>query len=168
MKVSSLVICDRIFAGPFASAILALCMSCESTSERNEVTQPSVVKAGPVAPQVEALDTPTFPPSWADRVSPDSGFPCEVDKVLAASCRRCHWEPRENEAPFSLVKYEDIEKMRSGKPISRLMAQMVAADLMPPLDEPVEPKVSPLMPEQKETLLKWLADGAPRSDAKCP
>lgn len=88
--------------------------------------------------------------------------------MLAASCRRCHFEPRENDAPFSLVKYEDIEKLRSGKPISKLMIQMVEADLMPPLDEPLEPKVTPLTPAQKEILLDWLWRGAPRNPGKCP
>lgn len=148
---------------------LAFCMSCEEKVERYEVVESRAAEAHSAAEaQAKTLPAPPTPPPWADRVSPDGGFPCEVDKVLAVSCRRCHWEPRENEAPFALVRYDDIERMRSGKPISKLMEQMVEADLMPPLDEPVEPKVTPLTLKQKETLLKWLADGAPRSDEKCP
>lgn len=108
------------------------------------------------------------PPPWASRRTEDSGFPCEVEEVLAHSCRRCHWEPLENDAPFSLLSYENVLKMRSGKPIHVLMEQMVQNDLMPPLDALVSPDVTPLSPEQKATLLKWLAAGAPKSIAKCP
>lgn len=158
----------------WAALALALCLGCEAQHSPKEMADPDVpeVKAPPQplqdapqpAPSPEASPTP---PPWAKRVSPDGGFPCDVDQVLAASCRRCHWEPQENDAPFALAKYEDIEKMRSGKPIAKLMEQMVEADLMPPLDEPVEPKVTPLTAEQKETLLKWLGDGAKKSTQKC-
>lgn len=167
MKVTA-VISERILVNALA---LLFCLSCEEHTSQKEAAQPGVSDDKPAAePQALTVEEPPATqalPPWADRVSPDGGFPCEVDKVLAYSCRRCHWEPRENEAPFALVKYEDIEKVRSGKPISKLMAQMVQADLMPPLEEPVEPKVTPLTPEQKGTLLKWLADGAPRSEERC-
>jgi hypothetical protein len=149
--------------------LLTLCFGCEEKVESQEAQKPTPAQVKPSAsPQVEVAASSPSPPPWADRISADGGFPCDVDQVLATSCRRCHFDPRENDAPFSLVKYEDIEKVRSGKPISKLMAQMVEADLMPPLDEPVQPKVTPLTPEQKETLLKWLGAGAPRNESKCP
>lgn len=153
--------------------VLAFSFGCEEETER-DVEVPSVVDMKPPnqpllngAQPLPASQASQTPPPWAGRVSPDGGFPCEVDQILAVSCRRCHFDPQENDAPFALVKYEDIEKMRSGKPISVLMAQMVEADLMPPLDEPVEPKVSPLTVEQKKTLLQWLGEGAKKSKEKC-
>jgi hypothetical protein len=122
----------------------------------------------PEEPAQQPPDVSLSSPPWANRVSKNGGFPCRVDAVLALSCRRCHYEPPENDAPFPLMKYEDIEVMRSGKPIRQLMEQMVAADLMPPLDEPVQPKVTPLTLEQKNTLLGWLRAGAPKNPERCP
>jgi hypothetical protein len=66
-----------------------------------------------------------------------------------------------------MVKWEDTQKMRSGKPIHVLMRQMVGADLMPPLDLSVEPKVSPLSAAHKQTLLAWLDAGAKKSSETC-
>lgn len=111
--------------------------------------------------------TASGPPPWASRRTRNSGFPCDVEEVLAQSCRRCHWEPQENDAPFAMLRYENILAMRSGKPIHVLMEQMVQSDLMPPLDALVSPNVTPLEPEQKATLLKWLSAGAPESTADC-
>ncbi len=149
---------------------IVFCLSCEEKSPPESAGDPTSAPREPVAePQTAPPKTPepSGPPPWANRVSPQGGFPCDVDEVLASSCRRCHWEPQENDAPFPLVMYDDIQKERSGKPIFKLMEQMVAADLMPPLDEPVEPKVAPLTPEQKEILLKWLGAGAPKNEDKC-
>lgn len=152
---------------------LVLCGACEEKGDAAAPPAPTSAEVKPAAlvqnePAKEQPAVVPAPPPWANRLSPEGGFPCDVDQVLAASCRRCHWDPQENEAPFSLVKYEDIEKLRSGKPISKLMAQMVEADLMPPLDEPLEPKVTPLTSEQKTILLKWLGGGAPKNTVKCP
>ena len=91
-----------------------------------------------------------------------------MEEVLANSCRRCHWEPQENDAPFGMLSVDGIHEERSGKPIFELMKAMVQADLMPPLDALVTPDVTPLSPEQKKTLLTWLEAGAPRSDKPCP
>ena len=90
-----------------------------------------------------------------------------MEEVLAASCRRCHWDPRENDAPFSLLRWQDTQKIRTGKPIYLLMQQMVSTDLMPPLDALVEPAVTPLSVEHKQTLLNWLKAGAKESKEVC-
>jgi hypothetical protein len=47
------------------------------------------------------------------------------------------------------------------------MKQMVAAELMPPLDALVTPKVTPLSAEDKKTMLDWLAAGGKKSDQVC-
>ncbi len=141
--------------------------------------KPEQESGGAVAtvPRVATLDSTTSDPvavpevqkeplpTWSTRISPGSGFPCEVERVLASSCRRCHWEPRENDAPFALVKWDDTRKERQGSPIFVLMKKQVEAELMPPLDEPVEPPVTPLTSEQKTTLLRWLEQGAERARA---
>ncbi len=127
----------------------------------------NVQAQAPAAPPASAKVEDSGPPPWADRKTPGSGFPCGVEEVLAASCRRCHWDPRENDAPFEMVRWEDTQKSRSGKPIHVLMKHMVEADLMPPLNALVKPPVTPLSPEQKKTLLAWLGEGAPRSDEVC-
>lgn len=154
-----------------ACAGMAAFIGCDGSHD--SASKGELASAGAVAPAhpppspAEPERKVEAPPPWADRVSPTGGFPCAVDRVLAASCRRCHWDPTENDAPFALVNYEDTQNMRSGKLISELMEQMVAADLMPPLSEPVEPKVAPLGAGQKEILLKWLRSGAPKNEGQC-
>lgn len=151
--------CARRRRGHLTAAVLALglfSLSCEST------------KAVIPSDELPKSSTVEKMPPWGNRLSKEGGFPCDVDQVLALSCRRCHYEPTENDAPFPLMRYEHIEVIRSGKPIRQLMEQMVAADLMPPLDEPVVPKVTPLTPGQKSTLLDWLKAGAPKNAAPCP
>jgi hypothetical protein len=64
--------------------------------------------------------------------------------------------------------FEDTQKVRTGKPIFVLMQQMVEADLMPPTDLALTPKVAPLSPDQKATLLSWLKAGAKKDSAPCP
>lgn len=107
-------------------------------------------------------------PPWADRTTKDSGFPCDVEQVLALSCRRCHWEPQENDAPFPLVKWDHTQAERSGAKIIDLMQKQVAADLMPPVEEMLSPPVTPLTEEQKQVLLSWLSSGGLRSSTTCP
>lgn len=136
---------------------LCLVVSCEKT------TPPATETAAPApdAPQ------PATPLAWLGRTSANSGLPCAVEGVLSQSCRRCHWDPQENDAPFPLRTWEDTRAVRSGKEIHVLMMQMVDADLMPPLDALVEPKVEPLTAQQKTVLLDWLRQGAQKSSEKC-
>jgi len=160
-----------------AGLLMLVFIGCEPTSSAGAaaeqapgpaavvVTAPSAVPSSS-APKVASAEA-LAPPPWAGRRVSGSGFPCAIEDVLASSCRRCHWDPRENDAPFSMVKWEDTQKMRSGKPIHVLMRQMVGADLMPPLDLSVEPKVSPLSAAHKQTLLAWLDAGAKKSSETC-
>lgn len=147
----------------FFVGLLALGCKKESSSRGDPEGMPKEFASKP-APKPPAPDTP---PPWATRASPDVGFPCEVERVLRLSCRRCHWDPQENDAPFSMARFEDVHRTRSGKPIFSLMQQMLEADLMPPLDALATPSVSPLLPSDKEALLVWLKAGAPRSTEIC-
>lgn len=145
------------------SSLVAASLGCEKDAKRTDA--PEVGTGEGLADKVAAADQ--APPPWLGRRSPEPGFPCEVETILERSCRRCHWEPTENDAPFGMVRFEDIQAMRSGKPISVLMKQMLEANLMPPLDALVTPKVTPLDPRDKETLLAWLKADAPRSSERC-
>jgi hypothetical protein len=147
------------------AAILSL--GCEDTPPL--VPETSASAAEKEQPQrEEPAPTTEELPTWSNRSTKDSGFPCEVEKVLSASCRRCHWEPREHDAPFALVKWEDNRETRATKPVFELMKKQISADLMPPVLEVVaDPPVEALTPQQKKTLLDWLEAGAERSDEKC-
>jgi hypothetical protein len=126
-------------------------------------------------PGAGAPSTAPAPPS-AKRAGPPAfhaerggtGFPCAVDQALALTCRRCHWDPPEHDAPFALVDWKDVQSKREGKPIFQLMIQMLEADLMPPPDVSLDPPVHPMPAEQKATLLAWLKAGAIRSEVACP
>ena len=139
--------------------LAALSFGCEKEVKKSD--------APPADTGAKLLGKAAGPLPWLGRRSPEPGFPCDVEAVLERSCRRCHWEPTENDAPFGMVHYEDVQAQRSGKPTFVLMKQMVEADLMPPLDALVTPRVSPLEQEDKETLLTWLRAGAPRSVKRC-
>jgi uncharacterized membrane protein len=91
---------------------------------------------------------------------------CDARAVIAAKCVRCHGDPPENGAPFSLATYADvIAPAPSSKHPERTRAdRMLAAvetDLMPFTSLLLEPPVEPLTCEEKATLLAWLRAGAP-------
>src|SRR5688572_30005771 len=97
--------------------------------------------------------------------SGDSLF-CNARAVVAVKCVRCHADPPENGAPFSLVTYAD---MTTPAPSSRdpertradRMLTAVESDFMPLTTLLLEPPVEPLSCEEKATLLAWLRAGAP-------
>jgi hypothetical protein len=141
--------------------------SCEENSPR-AVTQKTAdtTEATPTPPPAEPA-AKTGPPAWSNRTTSMSGFSCDVEEVLALTCRRCHWNPQENDAPFPLATWEDTQKERSGKPIHILMAQMIEADLMPPTDLVLKPPVTRLTDDQKNVLLRVLKEGAKKSEETC-
>lgn len=143
-------------------------ISCkEEPVDSSAAAEKAEASSSPAPPEAEPKKDE--PPPWSNRLSKNSGFPCEVEKVLARSCRRCHWQPREYDAPFSLLTWDDTRGTRTGKPIFELMKKQVSADLMPPVLEVVaDPPVEALTAEQKKTLLDWLEAGAEKSDETCP
>lgn len=155
-------------------ALLGACQNGSSASETTPPVAASVAAALPAAapsvakPSVAKPSvTNVEPPPWAVRTTQAAGFPCDVDRVLADVCRRCHWDPLENDAPFAMKSWEGLQEKRDGKPIFVLMQQMVEADLMPPTDAPVKPRAEPLSAKQKSTLLAWLGQGATRASDTC-
>jgi hypothetical protein len=91
--------------------------------------------------------------------------------VLEAKCLRCHSEPPENGAPFSLVTYSDTREPRpSGELVHETMLRVVSTNIMPPTSGSFEPPAQPLTCRERTTLLDWLEAGGPRpadNDPSC-
>ncbi len=58
-------------------------------------------------------------------------FPCEVEKILADNCRRCHTDPPTKGAPFPLVKYERSQELYGAKVLFVAMENAVRTKFMP-------------------------------------
>jgi len=96
---------------------------------------------------------------------------CDALAVVQAKCVRCHSDPPQNGAPFSLVDYAATQELApSSKDPERTRADRMlsAVDLgyMPDTQLALDPPVEPLTCEEKTTLLAWLRAGAePPPDA---
>lgn len=89
-------------------------------SVTSALVAPRVPNGTPAVPAAQAGATgagEVLP--WAKRSG--TGFPCEVETVLAMSCRRCHWDPQEHDAPFAMKTWQNVQGKRDGKPIYQLM-----------------------------------------------
>lgn len=82
---------------------------------------------------------------------------CDVLPILEARCQRCHTDPQENGAPFSLLTYDDTQDENRYEH----MGEAVDRDFMPPLWLEVDPPVERLSCSEKATLLAWVDQGAP-------
>jgi uncharacterized membrane protein len=96
---------------------------------------------------------------------PNSGFPCAVDDLLAAKCRRCHTVPPRNNAPFSLLTWEDTRGMIGDRPRYVVMETATRSGYMP-YNIPANPPVERLTDEEKKIIADWVDAGAPK--AACP
>lgn len=81
---------------------------------------------------------------------------------VMAVCRRCHQDPPLFFAPFPLLTWEDTQQPFgiSGRLRHERMFEVVRDDIMPFRFSTIDPPVQPLPPEDKATLLNWLAQGA--------
>lgn len=89
---------------------------------------------------------------------------CDVEPIVAAKCQRCHHDPPENGAPFSLMSYGDLQGPTESPRFSKIR-HALDTEFMPPTWLQVDPPVEPLTCEEKLTLLTWLEAGAPPSAA---
>ena len=96
---------------------------------------------------------------------PNSGLPCDVERVLKDKCRRCHTIPSRHAAPLALLTWEHVHAQRHGQPVHVLMARAIRTDSMP-FRIPANPPIERLTAEERKTLLGWLDRGAPRGH--CP
>jgi hypothetical protein len=85
------------------------------------------------------------------------GLPCDVAKVLAASCTDCHGARPVNGAPNSLVTYDDLVAPSSDDP-SRKVAEVSLAR-MKSTKKPMPPE-GPLAASDVAILEKWVSAGA--------
>lgn len=91
----------------------------------------------------------------------DSATYCEVKPIVESRCERCHGDPQEHGAPFSLADYEATQADYEGEPIYERMARAVRTDVMPPVTFDVEPPVQDLTDHEVETIGTWADAGAP-------
>ena len=99
-----------------------------------------------------SLPLPEEPPVDTLRV-PNSGWPCAVDDVFAAKCRRCHTIPTRHGAPFVFLTWDDLQQERAGQKLPALIARAVRSDFMPYRTE-ANPPVLPLSAEERVNLLQ--------------
>jgi hypothetical protein len=95
---------------------------------------------------------------------PEPAFPCDVRVIIESACQRCHQEPQQNGAPFSLLTWSDTRAEYGIQLVYQAMDKAIADDFMPPTWLEVEPPVQPLTAGEKQILLDWLAAGAPPAD----
>ncbi len=100
------------------------------------------------------------------------GFPCEVYEVLQRKCLRCHGDPTENGAPFTLATWQDTQADYLGEPRWMAMQNAVETDFMPATffndsKTPLVPPVEGLTPNEKQVLLDWFESGAPSANPGC-
>src|SRR5690606_31299965 len=62
---------------------------------------------------------------------PNSGFPCEVERVLKLKCRRCHTVRSRHGAPFALLSWQETRRQRHGQPVYQLIGRSVENGSMP-------------------------------------
>ena len=87
-------------------------------------------------------------------------YPPEVFAVLDAKCHRCHQDPPQNGAPFSLLDYAKTQELYGPKTIYARMYAATTTDFMP-LTPP------DLTDEELAVLTEWLCQCAPSADT-CP
>ena len=104
------------------------------------------------------------PSAQAPAAKPAPTFTRDVAPIFQSKCEACH-RP-DNMAPMSLISYEDA------RPWARAIAQRVETRQMPPwhIDRTVGIQTfkndRSLSDEQIDTILRWVAAGAPKGDPK--
>lgn len=95
-----------------------------------------------------------------------SGLPCDVDKVLADNCRKCHAAPPQFGSPMPLVTWDDLHAAAptiTGKKVHEAVVDRIASD-----ERPMPPAPNaPLSEADRKVLSDWSLAGGPRSDADC-
>jgi hypothetical protein len=93
---------------------------------------------------------------------------CAARVVLRDKCQRCHQDPTQNGAPFSLLSYADTQVVdRKGVPRFQKMKAAIETDYMPPTFLELEPAVEPLRESERATLLLWLSSDLPPDNPDC-
>lgn len=136
-----------------AAAALTFTAGC-----RRKPTPEQRLESNPApSPIATAEPIPLEPPVETLRV-PNSGFPCAVDDVLAAKCRRCHTIPARHNAPFPLLTWDDAHGMIGDRQRYLVMASVTQSGYMP-YNIPANPPVERLTDQEKKTIADWVEAG---------
>jgi hypothetical protein len=125
---------------------------------------------------------PTHIPDGGMASCADAGtgtfFPCDVERVIAVKCRRCHDHPAVlagclaqkscYQAPFPLVTWSDTRRALGDKRVVDYLAGVIERDEMPFKTESIQPPVEPLTADEKSTILAWARACAPAAAMGCP
>lgn len=95
-----------------------------------------------------------------------SGLPCDVDKILADNCRKCHSAPPQYGAPMPLMTWDNLQAAApssESKKLFEMVADRIANDAkpMPP------PPNARLSEADRKKITDWIAAGTPRSSEDC-
>jgi hypothetical protein len=110
-------------------------------------------------------DTPLPEDSTAESAPTGRGLPCDVDRVLANSCRSCHGETPAFGAPMPLMRQTDFQAASPTEPTKKIWEttkdRVHRADGTPGrMPQPPNPALSAA---DLATLDTWFAAGAPAS-----
>jgi cytochrome c551/c552 len=95
-----------------------------------------------------------------------AALPCDVDAVLARSCRQCHGAPPSFGAPMPLLTLADLHADAKGAPGKKIYEQVGVRvhDEAAPMPQPPNARLSPADLAALDT---WIAAGAPAGSAAC-
>jgi hypothetical protein len=121
--------------------------------------EPTIERTGGPLPEFDA------PACAARSCDGDGGVRwCDALVVIQNKCQPCHSNPTQNDAPFSLVTFEDTQACYNNQLVHDRMEVMVETGQMPfvELNEilHLDPPVEDLTPDEKTLLLTWLGEGA--------
>jgi uncharacterized membrane protein len=103
------------------------------------------------APDPEGIHTDAIDraPSW-----------CQVRTVLEEKCGRCHSDPPDHGAPFSLATYEDTQVAdRKGTLRFERIRDAVDSEYMPATWVKLDPPVESLTENERAVILDWAEGG---------
>lgn len=143
-----------LFSAAIAFATAAGCYTGPST-ELSPATRGPGVSTDGTDPAHESGE-----PASAEAGAPVAeGLPCDVAKLLAASCTDCHGARPVNGAPNSLVTYDDLVAPSSDDP-ARKVAEVSLAR-MKSTKKPMPPE-GPLAASEIAVLETWVSAGMPK------
>ncbi|HVZ31276.1 MAG TPA: c-type cytochrome, partial [Polyangiaceae bacterium] len=139
--------------------VVVTCTSDEPPADQPPADQPP-------ADQPPADQPPADQPPADQPPAEGSELPCDVQAILASRCLSCHGEPLANGAPMPLVTLADVKAEEPDEP-GTYMYQNVEKRIQS-TTSPMPPKGLPaLTDDERATLVAWIDQGAPGSDAMC-
>jgi hypothetical protein len=139
-------------AGVLALLIVAACGSTANTATPGGDNPDVGSDGGPLNP-----DGGTSGPT---------GLPCDVDKVLAGNCRKCHSAPPQFGAPMPLTSWDALDAPAKSNPAKKVY-ELVSARIKDTADPMPQPPNPTLSAQDIATIDNWIAAGRPKSTSTC-